>query len=188
MYKRYIKRILDIILSTIALVILSPLLFVTCVLIRIEDGGPAIFKQMRIGRDSRLFKLFKFRSMPVNVGDVPSSQAQRLRITRVGNIIRRANIDELPQLLNIIKGDMSIVGPRPALPSQTELLAIRVKNGACNCRPGLTGLAQINSYDGMSEIEKASFDQKYASCITFTGDFIIILKTFFYLLKRPPVY
>src|SRR5205823_7797451 len=118
-------------------------------LIHLEDRGPVLFRQQRSGRDGRPFRIFKFRSMPVNTGDVPSSQARSLRVTRVGQIIRRLNIDELPQLINILRGDMSVVGPRPALPTQTALLDMRKANAAIKCKPGLTGLAQVNSYDNM---------------------------------------
>lgn len=188
MYEKYFKRIMDIALSGTALVALMPLMLLTGLAIRIEDGGPAIFRQMRMGKSGRLFQLFKFRSMPVNSGDVPSGQAHNLRITRIGKIIRRTNIDELPQLLNILRGDMSIVGPRPAIASQKELVNMRQKNGSYQCKPGLTGLAQVNSYEGMPEQEKAANDGKYAARIIFTGDCVIIIKTVFYLFKRPPVY
>lgn len=188
MYRRFGKRVLDIALSGIALVILSPLMLLVALAIRLEDGGPALFRQERVGRERKQFTILKFRSMPVNTGDVPSAQARAFRITRIGAFIRRTNIDELPQLINILRGDMSIVGPRPALPQQEELCAMREKNGALRCRPGLTGLAQINSYDGMLDSQKAAWDAQYAANITFLGDIKIILQTFGYLLRPPPVY
>lgn len=188
MYRMVFKRLMDVVLSSVAALVLSPVLLVTALAIRLDDRGPAIFVQDRAGRDGVRFRLFKFRSMPVNTGHVPSTQAVRLRVTRVGRIIRRTNIDELPQLFNIIKGDMSIVGPRPALPTQEELLRLRAMNGAASCRPGLTGLAQVKSYDGMPEVEKAEYDGRYARSISFLTDVGIIARTFAYLLKRPPVY
>ena len=103
-------------------------------------------------------------------------------------MIRRTNLDELPQLFNILKGDMSIVGPRPPIPSQQELTELRKANGAIACRPGLTGLAQVSSFDGMTVPQKAAFDGEYAKRISFVGDITIILRTFVYLLKPPPVY
>jgi len=130
----------------------------------------------------------KFRSMPVTTADIPSAQAGALRVTRVGAIIRRTNIDELPQLFNILKGEMSIVGPRPPLPSQTRLLELRAAEGALDVAPGLTGLAQIKSYDGMPETEKAAYDGQYARNVTFLNDTMIVLRTFGYLAHRPPVY
>lgn len=188
MYRKYLKRTMDILLSFAALVALSPVLIITAIAIFLEDRGPFIFKQKRSGRDGIPFFLLKFRSMPVNTGDIPSSQAANLEITKVGSLIRRTNIDELPQLINILHGEMSIVGPRPALLSQKVLLVLRSKNGAAACLPGLTGMAQINSYKGMPETEKAEWDGCYAHNITFLGDIFIILKTFSYLLKPPPSY
>ena len=187
-YRRFLKRVLDILLSGFSLLLLSPLMLLTALVIRLEDGGPALFRQIRVGRDGRPFSIFKFRSMAVNAGNLPSAQAGGLPITRAGRIIRRTNIDELPQLLNILKGDMSVVGPRPALPSQEQLTELRRANGALACRPGLTGLAQIRSYDGMPEEEKAKHDGEYASGIGFFRDLGLVLRTFAYLAHRPPTY
>jgi len=189
MYRRFGKRILDILLSCLALAILSPVLLVVALAIRLEDGGPALFRQQRVGRWGKPFVLFKFRSMPVNTVNVPSAQAaSAVKITRVGAFIRRTNIDELPQLINILRGDMSIVGPRPALATQEELCALREKLGVYRCAPGLTGLAQVNSYDGMPDTEKATWDAEYCRNVTFWTDIVIILRTFVYLLKPPPTY
>ena len=188
MYRSVGKRIFDFASSSAVVLVLSPFLGITALSIRLEDGGPALFRQRRIGRGGRNFTLLKFRSMPVQTQDVPSGQAQLVTITRVGRIIRRTNLDEIPQLLNILKGDMSVVGPRPALSSQDELLKIRRENGAMDCKPGLTGLAQINSYDGMSETQKAQWDGKYARSVSFLQDMKIILGTLRYLMKSPPVY
>lgn len=188
MYRQVFKRWFDVVAAGAALVVLSPVMLATAVAVKLEDGGPALFSQERVGTNGKTFRVFKFRSMPVNAGDVPSAMAHALRVTRVGQIIRRTNIDELPQLVNILRGDMSIVGPRPALPRQTELNDMRRENGAWTCRPGLTGLAQVNSYDGMPEPEKAAWDAKYAASVTLGVDVSIILRTFLYLAKRPPAY
>lgn len=126
--------------------------------------------------------------MPVKAANVPSVEAKKIRVTFFGKIIRRTNIDELPQLFNILRGDMSIVGYRPSLPTQEHLTKLRRGNKSLYCRPGLTGLAQINSYNFMPDEEKASFDGKYAENISFLSDVKIILKTFLYLTKRPPTY
>ena len=182
-----LKRPFDLVLSLTALVLLSPLLLVTAALIRLEDGGPALFVQDRVGQNGRLFRLKKFRSMPVDTKNLPSTAAG-LRITRVGTVIRRTNVDELPQLLNIVQGDMSIVGPRPALPSQETLLEYRRQNGADGCKPGLTGPAQVNSYDGMPEREKADWDGWYRERQSLWLDGLLILRTFGYLARRPPTY
>lgn len=187
-YQHYIKRLFDILLSSLAIIVLSPFLLAVAIAIRLEDKGPALFRQERVGRNGKPFTLFKFRSMPVNTGDIPSAQAHKLKITRVGAFIRRTNIDELPQLVNILRGDMSVVGPRPALARQVELCAMREAQGVTRCAPGLTGLAQINSYDGMSEEEKVKWDSQYANNLSFFIDMSIILRTFTYLLKPPPAY
>ena len=188
MYEAFGKRLLDILLALTAVLLLLPLIMVVAISIKFGDPGLVIFKQVRVGRHGQKFVFYKFRSMPVHTGDIPSDQIGRIQTSRVGRIIRRTNIDELPQLFNILKGDMSIVGPRPPIPGQIELLGARTKNGALACRPGLTGLAQVSSFDGMSAAEKAAFDGQYAQRITFLGDLNIIFRTFAYLLKPPPVY
>ena len=188
LYTRAGKRALDLVASSAALVVLLPLLAITALLVRAYDGGPAVFRQVRSGRHGRAFVLLKFRSMPVDSAVLPSDQAQGLRLTPIGGFIRRTNIDELPQLLNVLVGDMSLVGPRPALPAQTHLLALRARNGAIHCKPGLTGLAQVCSFDGMSTEAKAAFDGEYASNVSLVLDLSIVLRTFLYLLRRPPVY
>ena len=188
MYRQFGKRLLDIVIAAFAVLLLSPLMVLVGVAIRIEDGGPSIFAQQRVGRGRSLFTLYKFRSMPTNTANVPSTHVQSLRTTKVGAIIRRLNVDELPQLFNVIRGEMSLVGPRPALPVQDALLAERSKNGSADIKPGLTGLAQVGSYDGMPESEKAALDGCYAKDVTFLGDLIVISRTFAYLLRKPPVY
>lgn len=182
------KRILDVLLAGSALILLSPLLVLVVLAIKASDQGPVIFVQTRIGKDGLPFKFFKFRSMPEKTSDIPSDQLGTMRLTTVGKIIRRTNVDELPQLFNILTGDMSVVGPRPPIPQQLELLQLRRNNGALAGRPGLTGLAQVNSFDGMSVAEKARYDGEYMRRVTFWSDMSIILQTLGYLLKKPPVY
>jgi len=188
MYASAGKRVFDILLAVAALVLLLPLILLVAILIKSFDPGPVFFRQCRIGRHGNVFWFYKFRSMPVNTRDIPSDKLESIKLTWIGKLIRRSNIDELPQLFNILRGDMSIVGPRPSLPTQDELIAVRRENGALDCRPGLTGLAQINSFDLMSVAQKARFDGEYARDIRFTKDIFIILRTFLYLLKPPPVY
>jgi O-antigen biosynthesis protein WbqP len=171
-----------------AAVLLLPVMALIALLIRILDPGPAVFCQQRIGEGGRAFTLYKFRSMPVGTANVPSAAADSLELTRIGRFIRRTNFDELPQLLNILKGDMSVVGPRPAIKSQSELIALRQANGALACRPGLTGLAQVSSYDGMTDVQKAVFDGEYARSVSLAVDLRIIVRTVTYLLKPPPRY
>lgn len=187
-YRNGLKRAVDVLGALLALILLAPVMTVIAIAIRLSDPGPAIFRQQRIGVGGRHFTIFKFRSMPIGTANVASDKLGEVRLTGIGRLIRRTNLDELPQLFNILKGDMSIVGPRPPVPSQTELIALRRENGSIDCRPGLTGLTQVNGYDGMSVPHKASFDGAYARRVTFLGDVAIILRTFGYLLKPPPTY
>jgi len=154
MYKFFGKRLLDIFIVLVAFICLSPLMTITVLLIKIFDPGPVIFKQSRVGKNGEPFSFLKFRSMPVNTRNLESDKVGQISLTWVGKVIRRTNIDELPQLLNIIKGDMSIVGPRPPIFTQEELLKIRRDNNSLFTRPGLTGLAQVNSFDGMTVLQK----------------------------------
>lgn len=187
-YEQVGKRFVDFLIVISATIVLLPFMVLIAILIKVFDPGPIIFKQQRVGRNGQTFDFYKFRSMPVNTGDLPSDKVGQVQLTWVGKFIRRTNLDELPQLFNVLKGDMSIVGPRPPIPAQTELTELRKKNGALNCRPGLTGLAQVSSFDGMSVPEKAAFDGEYASNVTLISDIRIILRTFVYLLKPPPIY
>jgi O-antigen biosynthesis protein WbqP len=188
MYKKIFKRLIDMLASLGVLLLLSWLLLIIAIILKLQDRGPVFFVQRRVGRHKIDFNILKFRSMPVHTANVSSDQVHLIKITPFGNFIRRINIDELPQLINILKGDMSLIGPRPSLPNQTELIDLRSKGSAFNCRPGLTGLAQVNSYDFMPVEEKAQFDNIYANHITFMNDVKIVLKTFVYLTKKPPVY
>ena len=188
MYRSFFKRPLDAALAAVALILLAPVMLLVIIAIRIEDGGPPIFRQLRVGREGGLFTILKFRSMPVATPNLPSAAATQLRITRVGGFIRRSNLDELPQLVNILRGDMSLIGPRPAMPTQTTLLEQRRAHGVLAARPGLTGLAQVNAYDGMPESEKVDWERRYLERITFWGDVRIIGLTVAYLFKPPPVY
>jgi O-antigen biosynthesis protein WbqP len=187
-YRTFGKRALDIVISMVALMFLWPILLLVAFLIKIFDPGPVIFRQNRVGRNGELFVFYKFRSMPLNTGDIPSDSIGVVEVGLIGKFIRRTSIDEFPQLFNILRGDMSVVGPRPPIPRQIELIEARRANGALLCRPGLTGLAQIKSFNGMTVFQKADFDGAYARSVTFLGDIKIILGTFTYLLKPPPVY
>jgi len=188
-YESVGKRTLDIALSACALVVLAPFMAVIGLAVVLDDGIPILFRQRRVGRNGQPITILKFRSMSVGTGDIPSaSVGTTVRITRVGRVIRRLSLDELPQLFCVLWGDMSIVGPRPALPSQVELLRLRTENGAMACRPGLTGLAQVNSYDGMPDTEKANWDKAYSESISLFTDLSIILRTFSYVMKPPPTY
>jgi O-antigen biosynthesis protein WbqP len=188
LYFRAFKRGADILGAACAFILLSPILLAIATAIRLEDRQPALFRQARVGRGGAEFTIFKFRSMPVATPNVPSAAATRLTVTRVGRFIRRTNLDELPQLLNILSGDMSFIGPRPALHAQAALIDLRRQQGVLAIRPGLTGLAQVNAYDGMPESEKVDWERRYLERITFLGDLRILLQTIVYLLRPPPVY
>ena len=188
MYERHLKRFLDLALAGTATAVLSPLLAIIGLAIVIEDGRPVVYRQQRTGRSGAPFVIFKFRSMPLNTAVATSATMGQARITRVGRVIRRTNADELPQLFNILRGDMSVVGPRPPLDSQQTLIAHRRSGAAWDVRPGLTGLAQVNAFDGMTEEQKAVYDNRYAERVTFLGDLKIIAQTVRYLFSPPPTY
>jgi O-antigen biosynthesis protein WbqP len=183
-----IKRLLDILLAVFLMILASPIYLIVGLIIRLQDGGPAIFKQKRVGRNGDEFLFYKFRSMPINTPNVESRETTKLQITPFGKFIRLTNLDELPQFYNVLKGDMSFIGPRPPIPSQTELIELRRANGALALQPGLTGWAQVNAYDGMPTDQKAAFDGEYARRISFGMDLLILLKTIVYFTKKPPTY
>ncbi len=182
------KRVFDIITALLILVVFFPIWLIVAVLIKFNDGGPIIFKQTRIGKDGKEFLFMKFRSMPVNTPNVVSTNTNVLKVTPIGKVIRRTNIDEIPQFINVLKGDMSLIGPRPSLPSQKSLIQMRIENGSIKVRPGLTGWAQVNAYDYMPEEEKAKFDGEYYKNFGILMDLKIILGTIKYFTKKPPVY
>ncbi len=188
MYTRVLKPTIDFSIAVLALVFLSPIMLITAAAILIEDGRPILFVHERTGRGGRGFQIFKFRSMGKDSAIVVSAQATSLHVTRVGTVIRRLNIDELPQLFNVLRQDMSIVGPRPGLPIQSDLHSLRRDNGASELLPGITGLAQVRSYDGMATEAKAAIDGDYAKSVSLVTDIKIIVSTFLYFLKRPPTY
>lgn len=183
MYKNFVKRFFDIIFSLLGMIILSPLFLCVAIAIKIDDSGPVFFKQKRVGARKSYFWLYKFRSMKTNTPDVPThifSEPEKY-ISRVGNFIRKTSIDELPQMWNIFKGDMSIIGPRPALWNQDDLIAERDKYGANDIRPGLTGWAQINGRDELEIPVKAKLDGEYVTLLN-AGKFkglAIDIKCFF---------
>lgn len=188
MYERFGKRLLDLSLSIFACIVLIPILVLVAVLIKVFDPGPVLFSQTRVGKDGREFRFYKFRSMPVDTGDISSDEVGELKLTWIGKLVRRTNVDELPQLFNILIGEMSVVGPRPPIPTQRELIELRRTSKVIEHKPGLTGLAQIGAFDGMQPEQKADLDCQYVKRITFREDLRIILMTFLYLFKPPPVY
>ena len=176
MYKNFIKRILDIILSFLALVILSPLLILTAFLIRIKLGAPVFFKQLRPGKNEKIFGILKFRTMTDAKDENGNLLPDEIRLTRFGQFLRSTSIDELPELLNILNGDMSIVGPRPLLVQYLERYNEEQEHRH-DVKPGLTGLAQVNGRNGITWEEKFHYDLEYVKNITFYGDCKIIFQT-----------
>lgn len=187
-YPRFGKRLMDLVLSVAGLVLLSPVLALVAVAIYLEDGRPICFRQQRVGRDAQPFPIWKFRSMRRDAPVLPSADSSDSAVTTVGRVIRRTNVDELPQLFNILRGHMSLVGPRAALPSQEKLIRLREESGALRLRPGLTGLAQVSAYDGMDEATKAAFDADYSRELSLRVDLIVMARTVGYLRKPPPKY
>ena len=183
MYKNYVKRPLDIVLSLIALIVLSPIMLVVGLLVRIKLGSPVIFKQPRPGKNEKIFTIYKFRTMTDKRGSNGSLLPDAERLTKFGKFLRSTSLDELPELLNIIKGDMSIVGPRPLLveylPRYSEFQKRRHK-----VRPGLTGLAQINGRNATTWDERFDFDVRYVDSVSFIKDVKIICSTVVKVFKR----
>jgi O-antigen biosynthesis protein WbqP len=182
MYKAFIKRYLDIVLSLFGIIVLSPVFLIIAVAIVIDDPGPVLFKQKRIGINKMLFKIWKFRSMKMSTPqDTPTHMLKNPEqyITRVGKFLRKTSLDELPQIFNIFIGQMSIIGPRPALWNQYDLVAERDKYSANDVRPGLTGWAQVNGRDALEIADKAFYDGEYVSRMSFGFD----CKCFFSTIK-----
>lgn len=188
MYK-FFKRLIDIVLSFMGSIVLMPVFLIVVIAIKIDDPGPAIFKQKRVGKNKKYFMLYKFRSMKVNTPDIPTHLLENPQqyISKVGKFIRKTSLDELPQLWNILKGDMSVIGPRPALWNQDDLIAERDKYGANDVRPGLSGWAQINGRDELEIPVKAKFDGEYVSKMSFFFDCKCFFGTVLSVLKSDGV-
>ncbi len=178
------KRIFDIVVSLITLIVLSPVLLIILILILFDDGLPVFFRQERVGKDGRLFKMNKFRTMVKNASKIGSHQTSRndARITKLGRILRKASLDELPQLINVLKGDMSIVGPRPNVVAQKDLFSEENWNLRNKLPPGITGLAQVSGRSDCSLEERLNLDIKYIETQNFLLDLKIIFKTFYIVI------
>lgn len=176
MYNRYIKRSLDIILSLIAILVLSPILLLVALLVRIKLGSPILFKQKRPGLNEKIFIMYKFRTMTDERDDNGLLLPDSVRLTRIGKFLRSTSLDELPELFNILKGDMSFVGPRPLLVEYLPLYNEDQKRRH-EVRPGLSGWAQVNGRNSISWEEKFKFDVEYVEKVSFLFDIIILLLT-----------
>lgn len=189
MYRKYFKRFIDVTASGISLILLLPIFIMIIISIKIDSNGPSLFTQKRVGKDGKEFKIFKFRTM-LTFEDSFYPDGSPIenydRITKVGNVLRKTSTDELPQLINIFIGDMSIVGPRPTLSYQVEKYddnqARRLK-----VKPGLTGLAQVSGRNSLSWEQKIQYDIYYVDNITFFSDLKIILKTFVVVFKSEKI-
>ena len=187
MYRNGIKRLLAVILSLCGMIVLSPLLLILCLAIKIDSPGPIFFRQKRVGIHKQHFNILKFRTMRIDTPhDMPTHMLKDpdQYITRVGHFLRKTSLDELPQLWNIFVGDMAVIGPRPALYNQYDLIAARDAVHANDIRPGLTGLAQINGRDELPIDVKARYDGEYAADITFLNDAKIFLHSITYVFQR----
>ena len=190
MYKKIVKRLLDIVLSLAGLIVSAIPMAVITLVIKREDPGPAVFKQKRFGIHKSFFTLYKFRSMKLSTPhDVPTHQLEdpEQYLLKSGKFIRKYSLDELPQLLNIFKGDMSVIGPRPALWNQDDLIEERDKYGANDVKPGLTGWAQINGRDELEIPVKAKLDGEYAQKLSFIFDCRCFFGTFLKVLRHEGV-
>ena len=189
MYLR-VKRVIGFVLSLIGLIVLSPVFLILMLAIKMDSKGPVFFKQERVGKNKEYFKILKFRTMRI---DTPKETPTHLLddpeqwITRVGGFLRKTSLDELPQIINILKGDMSIIGPRPALWNQYDLIAERDKYGANDVLPGLTGWAQINGRDELPIEVKARLDGEYIEKMTFWFDVRCFIATIFSILRADGV-
>ncbi len=181
---------IDFLVSLFAVIVLSPVLLGCSIAVKADSKGPVLFVQKRVGKDNKHFNMYKFRSMRT---DTPHDMPTHLLnnpdafITKVGKFLRKSSLDELPQLFNILKGDMSIVGPRPALWNQEDLIAERDKYGANNIRPGLTGWAQVNGRDELEIDVKAKFDGEYVEKMSLPFDIKCIIATALQVIKHEGV-
>lgn len=190
MYKKVIKRVIDFVLSLCGLIVLSPIFIILCIWIKLDSKGPILFKQRRIGINKKHFSIYKFRTMYIDTPkDMPTHMLANPDqfITRAGKFLRKTSLDELPQIINILKGEMSIIGPRPALWNQDDLIAERDKYHANDVRPGLTGWAQINGRDELEIPVKARLDGEYVKRISFLFDVKCFFGTIISVLKSDGV-
>ena len=183
------ERFSDFIISLILLTLLSPLFLIIGIIIKLDSKGPVFFTQKRIGKNNELFKFYKFRTMKVGTPDVATDKLgdSKSYITSIGRFLRKSSLDELPQIINILKGDMTFVGPRPALYNQYELKELRTKVGVHRILPGVTGWAQINGRDNNDDYEKTEHDKYYLDNKSLGLDLKIIFRTVFKVLRAEGV-
>lgn len=182
-YQRVVKRIFDFVIAFLLLIVTSPILLIVSIMIKIDDKGPVFYKQERTGKNGKNFKIYKFRSMNFLPKELEMTVPHDKRITKVGKFLRKTSLDELPQLINILKGEMSIIGPRPWIPVYYENFTEEQKH-RCDVLPGITGYAQSHGRNGLTIFEKIDYDIKYSKNISFKMDLSIIFTTIKIVLKR----
>ena len=190
MYKKYFKRLFDFFIAMTALIILTPVFFIIITLMKINTKGPVFFIQIRVGKNMKKFKLFKFRTMVVDAEKVKNGLEVKegdKRITSFGSLLRKTSLDELPQILNVIKGDISLVGPRPCLPEQLPFFSKEQKK-RFSIKPGITGLAIINGRSRIPWSKRIEFDLKYIKKLSFCTDIKIIIKTIYVIFAFKNIY
>lgn len=190
LYNIFLKRLLDIIIASLAIILLLPVFIVISLIIAFESGLPIFFRQQRVGRGGTLFNICKFRTMFVNAPKNVSTFEMRNSesyITRVGKVLRRTSLDELPQLLNVLQGKMSLIGPRPLIPKEKDMDYLRKYNGIYQLRPGITGLAQIRGRDLMEIDQKIHLDCEYLRGLSFKTDLKIFFQTFLVVFRKDDV-
>lgn len=183
------KRIFDILSSLIAIILFSPILLTLAIIVKCTSQGPVLFKQRRIGKDNVEFMIYKFRTMRIDTPNVATHLLKNPEqyITPIGKFMRKTSLDELPQLFNILKGEMSVVGPRPALYNQYDLIEMRTNANVHTVRPGLTGLAQVSGRDELENEQKVYFDQQYVQKQSFFFDLKLIFLTVVKVFKSEGV-
>lgn len=189
-YRKVVKRLLDLLLAIPMLIILLIPLIIVGIIIKLTSEGPVLFIQERYGRNSKPFALYKFRSMTNKAPVKANSEFEDITsyVTPFGMFIRKTSLDELPQLWNIIKGNMSFIGPRPLAKTDEKVLSLRKQNGADQVLPGISGLAQVNGRNNLSAEDKAAYDLKYSANLSFRVDMLLTVETFVSVLKRDGVF
>lgn len=187
MYRFFFKRFFDFFLSLFAIVILSPIMIIVAIVVRFKLGRPVIFTQERPGKNEKIFKMYKFRSMTNQRDEQGNLLPDEMRLTEFGKLLRSTSLDELPELFNILKGDMSVVGPRPQLVKDIVFMDSEQKKRHL-VRQGLTGLAQVSGRNNITWEEKLNYDLDYVQNITFFNDFKILIRTVFKVFKREDIF
>lgn len=183
MYAKFFKRFFDLIVSFLTLIIILPIFIVVYIAIKIEDGGPIIYKQVRTGKNGKNFNMYKFRSMTVATEKNGKKLKHNERVTKVGNVLRKTSIDELPQVFNVLKGEMSVIGPRAWIPEYYKNFNKKQKH-RCDVLPGITGLAQARGRNGLTIFEKIDYDIEYTKNVTLKMDLRIIFESIIIIFKR----